>query len=136
MKELEASKVADHRYYLEGKEKRSLHHTVCTPGTREHILANITAWARDSSLESRTIYWLFGLAGTGKSTITFTLARRFKLAGNTDTTALGGNFFCSRQFDEMKEAKRIVRTIVYHLALVCKPFANALTRFGRFNTIN
>jgi len=132
MKELKLSEVADHRYYLESKEKRA----VCTPGTRERILANITAWARDSSSESQTIYWLFGMAGTGKSTIAFTLARRFELAGNTDTTALGGNFFCSRQFDETKEAKRIVRTIVYHLALVCKPFAIALIRCGRFNAIH
>ena len=135
MKELEASKVADHGYHLEGEEERSLRRAVCTPGTRERILANITTWAKDSSSESQAIYWLFGLAGTGKSTIAFTLARRFELAGNTETTALGGNFFCSRQFEETKQAKRIVRTIVYHLALVCEPFANALTRC-RFDTIN
>ena len=136
MKQLEASNLADHRYHLEGEEERSLCRAVCTSGTRERILANITTWAKDSSLESQTIYWLFGLAGTGKSTIAFTLARRFELAGNTDTTALGGNFFCSRQFEETKQAKRIVRTIVYHLALVCKPFANALARCGRFDTIH
>ena len=136
MKQLKASNLADHRYHLEGEEQRSLRRTICTPGTRERILANITTWARDSSSESQIIYWLFGLAGTGKSTIAFTLARRFELAGNTDTTALGGNFFCSRQFEETKQAKRIVRTIVYHLALVCKPFANSLTRCGRFDTIH
>jgi len=136
MKQLEASNVADHRYHLEGEEKRLLCRAVCTPGTRERILDSITTWARDSSSESQTIYWLFGLAGTGKSTIAFTLARRFELAGNTDTTALGGNFFCSKQFEETKQAKRIVRTIVYHLALVCKPFANALTRCGRFDAIH
>jgi len=79
--------------------------------------------------------WLFGLAGTRKSTITFTLARRFELASKTEMTALGGNFFCSRQFEETKQAKRIVRMIVYHLALVCKLFVNALTHCGRFNTI-
>jgi len=135
MKQLEPSNVADHRYHLEGEEQRSLRRAVCTPGTRERILGDITTWARDSSSESQTVYWLFGLAGTGKSTIAFTLARRFELAGNTDTTALGGNFFCSRQFEETKQAKRIVRTVVYHLALVCKPFANALTRFGRFDAI-
>jgi len=136
MKQLEASNLADHRYYLEDEKERSLRRAVCTPGTRKRILANITTWAKDSSLESQTIYWLFGLAGTGKSTIAFTLARRFELAGNTDTTALGGNFFCSRQFKETKQAKRIVRTTVYHLALVCKPFANALARCGRFDTIH
>ena len=136
MKQLKASNLADHRYHLEGEEQRSLRRTVCTPGTRERILASITTWAKDSSPESQTIYWLFGLAGTGKSTIAFTLARRFELAGNTDTTALGGNFFCSRQFEETKQAKRIVRTIVYYLALVCKPFAIALHHYGRFDTIH
>jgi len=135
MKQLEPSNVADHRYHLEDEEQRSLRRAVCTPGTRERILGDITTWARDASSESQAVYWLFGLAGTGKSTIAFTLARRFELAGNTDTTALGGNFFCSRQFEETKQARRIVRTIVYHLALVCKPFANALTRCARFDAI-
>jgi len=135
MKQLEPSNVADHRYHLEGEEERSLRRAVCTPGTRERILGDITTWARDSSSECQTVYWLFGLAGTGKSTIAFTLARRFELAANTDTTALGGNFFCSRQFQETKQAKRIVRTIVYHLALVCKPFANALAHYARFDAI-
>jgi len=83
------------------------------------------------------VYWLFGPAGSGKTTIAYTVARRFEFAGDADdTTILGGNFFCSRLFDETQRANPIVRTIVYHLALKCKPFADALCHSGRFETIH
>jgi len=49
---------------------------------------------------------------------------------------LGGNFFSSRQFEETRFATRIIRTIVYHLALRCKAFADALTHSGKFDTVN
>jgi hypothetical protein len=82
------------------------------------------------------MFWLFGHAGSGKSTIAYTIARRFEFAGDSsDTVVLGGNFFCSRQFEETKLSKYIIRTIVYHLALKCKPFSEALFRSGRRETI-
>jgi len=137
LKDLKVSEVADHKYYLEGKERRLLHRDVCTPGTRVRILGNITRWANDTSSESQTVYWLFGPAGSGKTTIAYTTARRFEFAGDADdTTILGGNFFCSRLFEETQRANPIVRTIVYHLALKCKPFADALSHSGRFETIH
>jgi len=137
LKDLKVSEIADHKYYLEGKERRLLHRGVCTPGTRVRILGNITTWANDTSSESQTVYWLFGPAGSGKTTIAYTIARRFEFADDADdTTTLGGNFFCSRLFDETQRANPVVRTIVYHLALKCKPFADALSHSGRFETIH
>jgi len=137
LKDLKVSEIADHKYYLEGKERRLLHRDVCTPGTRVRILGDITRWANDTNSESQSLYWLFGPAGSGKSTIAYTVARRFEFAGDADDTAiLGGNFFCSRLFDETQRANPIVRTIVYHLALKCKPFADALIHSGRFETIH
>jgi len=92
-------------------------------------------WAKDSSSDSPDVYWLFGSAGSGKSTIAYTIARRFEFADDSnDTIILGGNFFCSRQFEETKLSKYIIRTIAYHLALTCKPFADALHRCGNFIT--
>ncbi len=32
------------------------------------------------------MYWLFGPAGSGKSTIAYTVARRFEFAGDADDT--------------------------------------------------
>ena len=49
---------------------------------------------------------------------------------------MGGNFFCSRQIKETRSATCIVRTIVYHLALKSKAFADALRASGNFDTIH
>jgi len=134
IKELQPSDLADHKYYLEGEEKEVLRRSVCTRGTRKRLLKEIIAWAEESS--TGTIYWLFGPAGSGKSTIAYTIARRFELVTTDDTIVLGGNFMSSRLFEETRSATRIVRTIVYQLALKCKPFADALTHSGKFDTIN
>jgi len=114
-----------------------LRRAVCTPGTRVRILGDITKWANDTSSESQSVYWLLGQAGSGKSTIAYTIARRFEFASDADDTiGLGGNFFCSRQFEETRFETRIIRTIVYHLALRWKVFADALRRSGKFNTVH
>jgi len=114
-----------------------LRRAVCTPGTRVRILRDITKWANDTSLKSQSIYWLLGQAGSGKSTIAYTIARRFEFASDADDTiVLGGNFFCSRQFEETRFETRIIRTIVYHLALRWKVFADALRHCGKFNTVH
>ncbi|RXW12216.1 hypothetical protein EST38_g13638, partial [Candolleomyces aberdarensis] len=135
-KDLDVSRMADHKYYLKQNEQEKLRRTVCTPGTRVRILSNIVKWANDTSPESQGIYWLFGPAGSGKSSIAYTVARRFELTGDVDDTiTLGGNFFCSRQFDETRSGTRIVCTIAYHLALKCKAFAECLHRSGAFDAI-
>jgi len=119
---------------LEGAKKEALRRSVCTHGTRKRLLNDIVTWAEGSS--SETIYWLFGPAGSGKSTIAHTIARRFELVTADDPIVLGGNFLCSRLFEGTRTATHIVRTIVYQLALKCKPFADALTHSGKFDTIN
>jgi hypothetical protein len=101
---------------------------VCTPGTRVHILDDIITWAKNTSPGSPNVYWLFGQAGSGKSTIAYSVARRFEFAGDpNDTIILGGNFFCSRQFEETRLSKCIIRTVVHHLALKCRAFADQLS---------
>jgi hypothetical protein len=135
--DLKPSKIADHKYHLEGDEEKALHRTACTPGTRTRILEEITQWAKGGAPDSPDLYWLFGPAGSGKSTIACTIARRFDSRGDGDgTVILGGNFFCSRQFEETRQSKRIIRTIAYHLALRSKPFADALSRIESFEIID
>ncbi|KAJ3514875.1 hypothetical protein NMY22_g14600 [Coprinellus aureogranulatus] len=130
---LEVSDAADYKYV--GEDQRGLYRVPCTPGTRIRILDRITKWANSSGRQN--VFWLFGPAGSGKSTIAYTIARRFEMtAGADDTITLGGNFFCSRQVTQARQESQIVRTIVYHLALKCKPFADALNRSGKFETIS
>ncbi|KAF6741014.1 hypothetical protein DFP72DRAFT_1122338 [Ephemerocybe angulata] len=113
---LKASHRADHKYHLGAKDRERLIRAVCTPGTRVDILGRVVQWGNDTSSESPSVYWLFGPAGSGKSTIALTVARRFELTGDErDTIKLGGNFFCSRLFDETRTVTHIVPTILKEL---------------------
>lgn len=72
------------------------HEDMCLPDTRVELQRRIPAWAE--SLESECIFWLSGMAGTGKSTIARTMAKSFE-----DKGQLGASFF-------FKKANLTVRT--------------------------
>jgi hypothetical protein len=84
--------------------------TGCMAGTRVKILEALEAWASDD-LSSSKVYWLVGMAGTGKSTILQTLCEI--LDGKNK---LGGSFFCSRGSENTSNARLIVPTIAHSLA--------------------
>ncbi|OPB38139.1 hypothetical protein A0O28_0012430 [Trichoderma guizhouense] len=75
----------------------------CHPGTRLEILDTIYQWAVDPS--SPSIFWLQGLAGTGKSTIAQTVAKNF------DGKILGASFFFKRGEGDRGTARRFFATI-------------------------
>ncbi|KZT33069.1 hypothetical protein SISSUDRAFT_1027961 [Sistotremastrum suecicum HHB10207 ss-3] len=83
----------------------------CTPNTREAILEELMSWSQDPDPSRPNIYWLNGMAGTGKTTVAYTFCRRLK-----EQNMLAGSFFCSRAIDECKQVNRILPTIVYALA--------------------
>ena len=134
LKSLRPSEMADHKTVL---EEHGLKREVCTGGTRVKILEDITKWANDRSLASPRVFWLTGQAGSGKTTIAYTIAKLFEESGNTKQhTVLGGNFFCSRQFQETQAQTRIIPTIAYQLAHKCESYANALHVADKFDTVN
>ena len=101
------------------------------------ILEDITKWANDHSLASPRVFWLTGQAGSGKTTISYTIAKRFEEGGIAKQhTVLGGNFLCSRQFQETQSQTRIFPTIAYQLARKCKSYANALHVTDKFDAVN
>jgi hypothetical protein len=61
-------------------------HAECLPGTRIELLREIEEWTK--SPHRRCIFWLNDMAGTGKSTISRTVARRLK-----GKESLGASFF-------------------------------------------
>ena len=109
---------------------------MCTNGTRVKVLEEITKWVNDRSLASPRVFWLTGQAGSGKTTIAYTIAKRFEGDNANQHTVLGGNFLCSRQFEETQSQTRILPTIVYQLALKCKSYANALHIADKFDAVN
>ncbi|GKT54371.1 vegetative incompatibility protein HET-E-1 [Colletotrichum tofieldiae] len=85
------------------------HESTCTPGTRVELLREITEWAGGS--DKSCIFWLNGIAGTGKSTIAHTVARTFH-----DQGCLGASFFFSRGGGDVSCADRLFTTLAWQLA--------------------
>ena len=96
----------------------------CLAGTRKQLLDEIDMWGRAPG--GPYIYWLNGMAGTGKSTIARTIAHR--LAGGG---ILGASFFFSRGRGDVDNAAKFFTTIAALLVenipslkpLVCKVIA-------------
>jgi len=81
-------------------------------------------WAK--SAQDQPVFWLNGLAGTGKSTIAQTFS---EMASNDDI--LGASFFCSRDYLERKMLKNIFPTLAYQLACRYPQFRNHLVKVIR-----
>jgi hypothetical protein len=73
-------------------------------------LKGLSAWATASN--SPCLFWLSGLAGTGKSTIARTLCERLH-----DQGSLGASFFISRDQSDRRAASNIVSSIACQLAV-------------------
>src|ERR1700749_2312048 len=81
----------------------------CLRGTRVDILLQLELWVEDQ--QDRRVFWLNGLAGTGKSTIAQTFAEISFADGK-----LGASFFCSRGFEDRSNLRAIFPTLAFQLA--------------------
>ena len=81
----------------------------CLRGTRKDVLWEIERWSTGE--QEQHVFWLNGLAGTGKSTIAQTVAETAFADGK-----LGASFFCSRDFAERSNLQAILPTLAFQLA--------------------
>lgn len=99
----------------------------CLEGTRVEILRQIQDWGEDCS--GKYIFWLSGMAGTGKSTIAHTVAHRFSEKG-----LLGASFFFSRGREDLRSAAKLFTTLAVQLAEALPSLkahvCNAITKHG------
>ena len=109
-----------------GVEFRHGNRSGCLKGTREAILDNIESWSKDP--DASPVYWLNGLAGTGKSTIAQTSAERIFADGR-----LGASFFCSRDFEDRRNLRYIFPTLAFQLAHKYPKFRSILVPLLRSN---
>lgn len=84
------------------------HNARCYQGTRAELLRQIHTWA--SEPHSKCIFWLNGMAGTGKSTISRTVAQIF-----SDKGKLGASFFFKRGEGDRGYAGMLFTTITAQL---------------------
>jgi hypothetical protein len=92
---------------------------MCTPGTRVSVLNDTLSWAGTS--EGPSVFWLNGLAATGKTTIARTLCKRLYEHG-----VLGGSFFISRNRPDRHDVSNIVHSLAHQLAVRHRPISDAL----------
>ncbi|WQF89931.1 Putative NACHT nucleoside triphosphatase, P-loop containing nucleoside triphosphate hydrolase [Colletotrichum destructivum] len=84
------------------------HDPTCHPKTRIDIIHEIERWASDAA--GPRMYWLSGMAGTGKSTIARTVARKFD-----DMHMLAASFFFKRGEIDRSRASLLFSTIARQL---------------------
>ncbi|KAL6790916.1 hypothetical protein J3E68DRAFT_443164 [Trichoderma sp. SZMC 28012] len=85
------------------------HAPSCLENTRVQVLSQIRSWIDDDG--EKRIYWLRGMAGTGKTTISMTIAREYYRKGR-----LGASFFFSRSSGDLSSTRKFVTTIANELA--------------------
>ncbi|EGX50181.1 hypothetical protein AOL_s00076g256 [Orbilia oligospora ATCC 24927] len=85
------------------------HSDRCLPDTRVELRKQIREWSEEPS--SPPIFWLNGMAGTGKSTIARAIAEEFENKGQ-----LAASFFFSRGGGNLSHAGEFVTTIAVQLA--------------------
>ncbi|KAB5589064.1 Vegetative incompatibility protein HET-E-1 [Ceratobasidium theobromae] len=115
LENLAPSKLASY----DSKLSTTVNRRTCTEDTRKGILTDLNAWVGNPKAEK--VYWMNGMAGTGKTTIACTLASQLESRGQ-----LAASFFCTRTTPECRDADRIVPTIAYQLARRLTVFKSAL----------
>ena len=94
----------------------------CMAGTREQILDELEEWAFDDTAPK--VYWLNGMAGTGKTSIAHTLSERLD-----EKQMLGASFFCSRSASqEVSDASLIIPTIAAKLSQASPSLRSAMAQ--------
>ena len=96
-------------YHTSDASHRSGDRQGCLKGTRRNVFLQLEQWLKDK--QDQRVFWLNGLAGTGKSTIAQTFAEICFANGN-----LGASFFCSRDFSDRSTLQAIFPTLAFQLA--------------------
>jgi hypothetical protein len=97
------------------------HNARCLENTRVDLQRQIAEWAEDPN--GKCIFWLKGMAGTGKSTISRTVAHSFK-----DKGQLGASFFFKRGEGDRGNASRFFTTIADDLAIKVPGLAPSIAK--------
>ncbi|KAJ2935466.1 hypothetical protein H1R20_g1626, partial [Candolleomyces eurysporus] len=119
---LKTSKMFEKLGKVEGAEySNAKRGSGCIAGSRVSLLAMLLMWATDPG--SPHLFWLNGLAGTGKTTVSRTFCSQLKNRG-----LLGASFFCTLQESDKRDVYLIIPTLARILAEERPKFGKALEK--------
>ena len=107
---------------LRPEEMDGFKRTPCLQNTRRNIINDIVQWIADDSNKAKKVLWVYGLAGTGKSTLSTTIAQIM-----LSIHRLGAFFFFNRDIPQ-RNSGTLIRTLAYQLAMFDARFGAAISR--------
>jgi hypothetical protein len=90
-------------------------HRPCLETTRVEVLQQIMQWATSTS--PQCIFWLKGMAGTGKSTVAITVASQLRQISKNFAS-----YFFKRGFGDLAHARKLIPTISRQLSYSSPPY--------------
>lgn len=97
------------------------------PNSHTNVLTEISKWA--DGHDARHIFWLNGMAGTGKSTIARAVSQIL-----TDRCQLGGSFFFSRGGGDLGHAGKMFTTLASQLSQVSVDLNRSIYKAAKQNS--
>ena len=107
IKETLASHIAAN--YKHTDQSKSL----CAEGTRLELLEYIQQWLLPQPSNAERIFWVTGIPGSGKSTLSATIVENLR----KNDTPVSAQFFISRNVAETIDPNKIIPTIAQQLAI-------------------
>ncbi|KAJ7849224.1 hypothetical protein B0H14DRAFT_3452596 [Mycena olivaceomarginata] len=86
--------------------------SLCAANTRTEIQADIKQWLSPQPSNCAHIFWIMGIAGSGKSTLSATIVNNLRQEG----TPVAAQFFISRNIPETIDPSKIIPTLAKQLA--------------------
>ena len=87
--------------------------SLCAHGTRVELLAYIKDWLLSQPSNAERIFWVTGIPGSGKSTLSATIVENLR----KNHTPVSAQFFISRNIAETIDPNKIIPTIAQQLAV-------------------
>ena len=96
--------------------------SICASGTRVDLLADIERWLSPQRSNAELIFWVTGIPGSGKSTLSATIVEHLR----KNHTPVSAQFFISRNIPETIDPNKIIPTIALQLAISSPAAARVL----------
>jgi nucleoside-triphosphatase THEP1 len=96
--------------------------SICADDTRVELLDNIKRWLLSQPSNAELIFWVTGIPGSGKSTLSATIVEDLR----KNNTPVSAQFFISRNIPETTDPKKIIPTIAQQLAISSPTAARVL----------